>query len=288
MPRKTGAVAGGGGRADRASMRPRPDAAENRRARPRHAACARRFNEAAARCRGKPAPSIRMSAIRVFASMRPRPDAAENGRPRLRRNEWPGCFNEAAARCRGKLSRRSEAKSSPCRFNEAAARCRGKRDMEEEEWRYGGGASMRPRPDAAENPHRLPGPAGPGAASMRPRPDAAENGIVADRGGGAGGGASMRPRPDAAENVKASATGAAPGGASMRPRPDAAENPSAQLRAARSAECFNEAAARCRGKRRAAPRAARRRRRRFNEAAARCRGKRRIGTNVPIRPAPLQ
>ena len=62
------------------------------------------------------------------------------------------------------------------RFNEAAARCRGKRT------RFGrirsGGifASMRPRPDAAENPgavdaarHRS------GYASMRPRPDAAEN-----------------------------------------------------------------------------------------------------------------
>ena len=63
----------------------------------------------------------------------------------------------------------------PPSFNEAAARCRGKRE------RPGAGAlledaSMRPRPDAAENvrtvrPGRIPAD----GASMRPRPDAAEN-----------------------------------------------------------------------------------------------------------------
>ena len=38
------------------------------------------------------------------------------------------------------------------------------------------GASMRPRPDAAENPPRLTGEATDDVvASMRPRPDAAEN-----------------------------------------------------------------------------------------------------------------
>ena len=37
-------------------------------------------------------------------------------------------------------------------------------------------ASMRPRPDAAENlPTRRPGPFAVWVASMRPRPDAAEN-----------------------------------------------------------------------------------------------------------------
>ena len=62
------------------------------------------------------------------------------------------------------------------RFNEAAARCRGKplkihlfRDRRSH-------ASMRPRPDAAENPHRAAARAAAQvAASMRPRPDAAEN-----------------------------------------------------------------------------------------------------------------
>ena len=61
-----------------------------------------RFNEAAARCRGKP-PS---------AMTRPAPG---------------GCFNEAAARCRGKLVRLRAA-------------------LVERDY-----ASMRPRPDAAEN-----------------------------------------------------------------------------------------------------------------------------------------
>ena len=38
------------------------------------------FNEAAARCRGKPCPSPAFE-LRLRASMRPRPDAAENPRP---------------------------------------------------------------------------------------------------------------------------------------------------------------------------------------------------------------
>ena len=103
MPRKT--LAGVETNAiciDFASMRPRPDAAENDRndedQQPRHR-----------------------------ASMRPRPDAAENGRIRLDDNRDKLRFNEAAARCRGKQS----AATSPRpiagrRFNEAAARCRGK------------------------------------------------------------------------------------------------------------------------------------------------------------------
>ena len=77
MPRKTAAPGAGGTRADAASMRPRPDAAENS---PRGQAVPPgpfRFNEAAARCRGK---------RRV--PRRGRPPAAG--------------FNEAAARCRGK------------------------------------------------------------------------------------------------------------------------------------------------------------------------------------------
>ena len=36
--------------------------------------------------------------------------------------------------------------------------------------------------------------------------------------------------------------------ASMRPRPDAAENPRADRADLRATHCFNEAAARCRGK----------------------------------------
>ena len=60
-------------------MRPRPDAAENRRWRTGRTGCSGSFNEAAARCRGKPGV----------------PGAAV---PSVHR------FNEAAARCRGKLA----------------------------------------------------------------------------------------------------------------------------------------------------------------------------------------
>ena len=60
--------------------------------------------------------------------------------------------------------------------------------------------------------------------------------------------------------------------ASMRPRPDAAENPSTLRQPRYRRRRFNEAAARCRGKR--ADEAARGGGGcRFNEAAARCRGK---------------
>ena len=60
-----------------ASMRPRPDAAENQSQRCRLSRRPFRFNEAAARCRGKLAPR-RGRRLEAQASMRPRPDAAEN------------------------------------------------------------------------------------------------------------------------------------------------------------------------------------------------------------------
>ena len=110
-------------------------------------------------------------------------------------------------------------------------------------------ASMRPRPDAAENGgdgHQL---GRRDVASMRPRPDAAENARqrraekVSYR-------ASMRPRPDAAENAGDAGAAALVTAASMRPRPDAAENVGRARWRPGTASCFNEAAARCRGKRR--------------------------------------
>ena len=149
---------------------------------------------------------------------------------RTSRATWPCTgtgFNEAAARCRGKRPAGGTCRGPGSCFNEAAARCRGKR------------------------PPGFQGRRLPPRASMRPRPDAAENGRLRSRAGGAGSGASMRPRPDAAENCSPPCP---------CPRPPTA--------------CFNEAAARCRGKhappalvRTAAERG-------FNEAAARCRGKR--------------
>ena len=84
-----------------------------------------RFNEAAARCRGK-------HANEAWKATR------------------GACFNEAAARCRGKPRNAIHETPPSPRFNEAAARCRGKQAAPET---HSGSsyASMRPRPDAAEN-----------------------------------------------------------------------------------------------------------------------------------------
>ena len=60
-------------------------------------------------------------------------------------------FNEAAARCRGKPPRRAGGSSSAGCFNEAAARCRGKLEFRDFLLPCLSRASMRPRPDAAEN-----------------------------------------------------------------------------------------------------------------------------------------
>ena len=84
-----------------------------------------RFNEAAARCRGKLS------------------DAGRSGDRR-------GCFNEAAARCRGKREILPRVGRISHRFNEAAARCRGKR-ADDVRRALAARASMRPRPDATEN-----------------------------------------------------------------------------------------------------------------------------------------
>ena len=85
-----------------------------------------RFNEAAARCRGKR--TAKHSGIRK-----------------------PLCFNEAAARCRGKRCRQGHCGPLEGRFNEAAARCRGKHIGVFRVILSPLVASMRPRPDAAEN-----------------------------------------------------------------------------------------------------------------------------------------
>ena len=84
------------------------------------------FNEAAARCRGKRGT--------LTSSTR----SSTSG------------FNEAAARCRGKPDHRVDVRPTRGSFNEAAARCRGKHGARA---RHGErrAASMRPRPDAAEN-----------------------------------------------------------------------------------------------------------------------------------------
>ena len=81
MPRKTeGAGSHQPAARDAASMRPRPDAAENVRCAQRAADGTGSFNEAAARCRGKQKYARLAAFEAALASMRPRPDAAENSR----------------------------------------------------------------------------------------------------------------------------------------------------------------------------------------------------------------
>ena len=152
MPRKIRLRPGRGAGAQRASMRPRPDAAEKPPGRGRRSGRRSGFNEAAARCRGKAQIRTPVGVVEHGASMRPRPDAAEKrvrraleaARGKFRR------FNEAAARCRGKRIGHSGPGSLNWRFNEAAARCRGKVRLPRR-LLEAGDASMRPRPDAAEN-----------------------------------------------------------------------------------------------------------------------------------------
>ena len=112
MPRKTVDLVEAARPVDTASMRPRPDAAENReieeagvvsllvsmRTRPDAAEnpgldsplrlWQQGFNEAAARCRGKPQASVPHRRGGRLASMRPRPDAAENQIRALLRARW--------------------------------------------------------------------------------------------------------------------------------------------------------------------------------------------------------
>ena len=198
MPRKTDPPLRRRHPALDASMRPRPDAAEN---------------------------SSRPAFFRTErkASMRPRPDAAENARSGPRRRRRRRRFNEAAARCRGKRAPRRGPSPPRRRFNEAAARCRGKPFVDHLQIEKTQ-ASMRPRPDAAENAERASTvPSEPSEASMRPRPDAAENPIRGQPHPPRHA-ASMRPRPDAAENSVRTPARHLLLRASMRPRPDAAEN----------------------------------------------------------------
>ena len=202
MPRKTPVVDGDEVRIDAASMRPRPDAAENI------------------------STGERRWLIRS-ASMRPRPDAAENPRQNEDRMTSPVCFNEAAARCRGKRPTASSAETSHrgC-FNEAAARCRGK-----------------PEPGLRAAKPRL-------LASMRPRPDAAENARLDDAA------ELVNPRfNEAAARCRGKPGQTTPSGRRRRGFNEAAARCRGKrtwpARTSTPRRCgFNEAAARCRGKRR--------------------------------------
>ena len=179
--------------------------------------------------------------------MRPRPDAAENarrqGRPLLRVQG----FNEAAARCRGKQTPEA-LRRVPCRgFNEAAARCRGKHRLDGRVLLGHDVASMRPRPDAAEN-DAVDGVAGAAGGRFNEAAARCRGKHRPRRHGEPSSQASMRPRPDAAENWVMTVYLDRAAAASMRPRPDAAENGAGTAAGRRPRARFNEAAARCRGK----------------------------------------
>ena len=184
-----------------------------------------RFNEAAARCRGKTMVVRRGRTCVSSASMRPRPDAAE------KQDGQSGCGGLLVAASMRPRPDAAEKLTSVARtprkssgFNEAAARCRGKTLTKWLESLRRVRASMRPRPDAAEKR--------PAACPRRGRRGGFNEAAARCRGktprGGAGGAcghrASMRPRPDAAEKRRPRRRRARREvGASMRPRPDAAE-----------------------------------------------------------------
>ena len=174
MPRKTGTPRSPAPRLTAASMRPRPDAAENLvHVRPVMPELAR-FNEAAARCRGK-RPFTYVKPAIAFASMRPRPDAAENSDAgAAARGGRAASMRPRPDAAENHDGRRSSRPTGNC-FNEAAARCRGKQPFAYSAMSFLSRASMRPRPDAAENVMRYASSGGGRLASMRPRPDAAEN-----------------------------------------------------------------------------------------------------------------
>ena len=130
MPRKTGAAPARAAVRPRASMRPRPDAAENAGRPARPATTAGGFNEAAARCRGKHEREADDTLSATLASMRPRPDAAENAGPRAVREQ----------RVDASMRPRPDAAENP---------------VEGDVRRLVSRASMRPRPDAAENAGNL-------------------------------------------------------------------------------------------------------------------------------------
>ena len=177
MPRKTPAVAATAIEGNtHASMRPRPDAAENQG---RQAGWGCSLTRASMRPRPDAAENPvqhRGAGQTGPASMRPRPDAAENQARFAETYSPEHRFNEAAARCRGKPRTSRPASSVSSCFNEAAARCRGK-PLDGSGLHSGvRQASMRPRPDAAENRRGKPSISDLTLeASMRPRPDAAEN-----------------------------------------------------------------------------------------------------------------
>ena len=156
---------------------------------------------------------------------------------RRRSSPFPGasCFNEAAARCRGKPAAGSSSTARSSGFNEAAARCRGKPRRRHTGSRRRSPASMRPRPDAAEN--RFP------LLQAFSGPERFNEAAARCRG---------KPSPAAADWTAWGGSGFNEAAARCRGKPRREGRPHREPAAG-----FNEAAARCRGKpgaeRRAAP-----------------------------------
>ena len=150
MPGKTSGCAPGSIPGRGASMRPQRNAGENPASPARTSRGTAGFNEAPAKCRGKPGTSKNQLSM-TTASMRPQRNAGENApdnsvqckrrrasmRPQRNAGEnsallstagvrYP-CFNEAPAKCRGKrLCTPSGGTGRSASFNEAPAKCRGK------------------------------------------------------------------------------------------------------------------------------------------------------------------
>ena len=157
------------------------------------------------------------------ASMRPQRNAGENPSRCADSVLGEAGFNEAPAKCRGKPAQPKASPWTCCGFNEAPAKCRGK-------------------PQA-----RGSGLLGQ-CASMRPQRNAGENGMLPDA-RQLRFAASMRPQRNAGENASFRRVMGGFLSASMRPQRNAGENGMTDAGFAEYAARFNEAPAKCRGKR---------------------------------------
>ena len=101
MPGKTVVAVGQTIETHLASMRPQRNAGENMTLSSWLQAPQDGFNEAPAKCRGKPVPHVPPD-NGILASMRPQRNAGENATNTRINSGWRLCFNEAPAKCRGK------------------------------------------------------------------------------------------------------------------------------------------------------------------------------------------
>ncbi len=138
-------------------------------------ATGRRFNEAPAKCRGKPPLPAELTARTRIASMRPQRNAGENG-PYFERPSGDVFASMRPQRNAGEnlALDYSDVDLNPG-FNEAPAKCRGKRPLQARSLGTAHGASMRPQRNAGENYPVAPQKSHGRVASMRPQRNAGEN-----------------------------------------------------------------------------------------------------------------